>query len=203
LNDRQERVEPAQVAVEAVRAADVHAGTIAVPVSLGAAERLVGNDGVSPSLRWQTSRMKFSAILELGGKTATGIEVPAEVLAELGSSRRPAVWVTINGYRYRSTVGSMGGRAMLPVSAEVRAQAQVAAGDNVAVELELDDAPRTVEVPADFAAALAAHEPAQRAFDSLSYSNQRRHVLSVEGAKTAQTRERRIAKSIDELAGAS
>ena len=64
--------------------------------------------------------MRFRATLELGGKTATGISVPAEVVAALGSSKKPAVRVTINGYTYRSTVASVGGVFMLPVSAEVR-----------------------------------------------------------------------------------
>lgn len=145
--------------------------------------------------------MRFRASIDLHGKAATGIVVPSEVVESLGSGRKPAVTVTINGYSYRSTVASMGGRFLLPVSAEVRAGAGVAAGDVVDVDVELDTAPREVEVPADLAAALAASPAAARAFAALSYSNQRRHVLSVEGAKTAETRERRIAKAVAELAG--
>lgn len=143
--------------------------------------------------------MKFRSELELGGKTATGVPVPDDVVAELGS-KRPAVLVTINGYRYRSTVARMGGQFMLPVSAEVRAGSGVAAGDTVEVELELDTEPRSVEVPADLAAALAGAPAAQAAFDALSYSNQRRLVLAVEGAKAADTRARRIAKTVSDLA---
>jgi hypothetical protein len=142
--------------------------------------------------------MRFRTTLELGGKTATGIEVPAPVVAELGSKRAP-VRATINGYTYRSTVAVMGGRSMLPVSAEVRAGAGIAAGDEVEVDLEPDTAPRVVEVPADFAAALVGAPAAQEAFGKLSYSNQRRLVLSVEGAKTAETRARRIAKAVADL----
>ncbi len=140
--------------------------------------------------------MKFRATVEQGGKTATGIEVPAEVVAALGSSRKPPVRVTINDYTYRSTVATMGGRFMVGVSAEVRAAAGIAAGDVVDVEMELDTAPREVSVPADFAAALDRDPDARRFFDGLSYSNRLRFVLNVEGAKTDETRQRRIDKSV-------
>jgi len=143
----------------------------------------------------------FTAVLELARTTATGIEVPPEVVTELGGSRRPAVTVTFRGHSYRSTVASMGGRFLVPVSAEVRAAAGVAAGDVLDVTLELDDAPRSVEVPADLTEALAADPAARAAFAALSYSLQRRHVLAVEGAKAAATRERRVAKVLAELRG--
>ncbi|MFI5913030.1 YdeI/OmpD-associated family protein [Dactylosporangium sp. NPDC051541] len=143
--------------------------------------------------------MRFRAVLERNGKTATGLPVPDEVLGALGAGKKPKVAVTINGYTYRSSVGSMGGRSMLPVSAEVRAGAGIAAGDEVDVDVELDTAPRTVEVPADLAAALDAEPAARAAFDALSYSGRRAHVLSVEGAKTAATRERRVAKVLETL----
>jgi hypothetical protein len=140
--------------------------------------------------------MKFRATVEQSGKTATGIEVPAEVVAALGSSRKPPVRVTINDYTYRSTVATMGGRFMVGVSAEVRAAAGIAAGDVVDVEMELDTAPREVSVPADFAAALDRDPAARRFFDGLSYSNRLRFVLNIEGAKTEETRQRRIDKSV-------
>ncbi len=145
--------------------------------------------------------MKFRATLELNGKTATGVEVPPAVVEALGSTKRPPVRVTIGGHTYRSTVASMGGRFMLPVSAEVRSAAGVTAGDVVDVKVELDAEPREVEVPADLAAALDAHPAARKAFDALSYSRKRQHTLSVEGAKTAETRQRRIDKAISELTG--
>jgi hypothetical protein len=127
------------------------------------------------------------------------MQVPAEVVAALGAGKRPAVRVTINGYTYRSTVATMGGELLLPVSAEVRAGAGVAAGDEVGVEVELDTAPREVTVPPDFAAALDAEPAARQHFDSLSYSNKRYHVLAIEGAKAAETRQRRIAKAVEDL----
>lgn len=141
----------------------------------------------------------FRAIVELGGKTATGIEIPAGIVEELGAGKRPAIQIAINGYRYRTTIGSMGGRSMVPISAEHRANAGVAAGDEVAVEIALDTEPREVVVPPDLAEALGQDPTVRQIFDSLSYSNQSRHVLAVEGAKTPETRQRRIEKVIATL----
>ena len=143
--------------------------------------------------------MRFRTTIQQGGKTATGIQVPEEVVQALGSGKRPAVTVTINGYSYRSTVAVLGGRYMVGVSAENRAGAGVAGGDEVDVDIELDAAPREVRGPADFAAALDAEPEARRTFDGLSYSNKSWHVLQVEGAKTDETRQRRIARSVDVL----
>jgi hypothetical protein len=143
--------------------------------------------------------MKFRAILQQSGKTATGIEVPPEVVAGLGSGKRPAVRVTLESYTYRSTVAPYNGAFMLPVSAEVRQGAGVAAGDEVEVELELDHEPREVSLPPDFAKALDREAEARRFFDGLSYSNKRRIVLPIEEAKTDETRQRRIAKAVGML----
>lgn len=145
--------------------------------------------------------MKFRATIEQSGKTATGIKVPTDVLDRLGAGKRPAVHVTINGYTYRSTVGVMGGVAMLPLSAENREAAGVAAGDEVDVELVLDTEPREVAVPADLAAALDSNPDARRVFVGLSYSARRRHVLAVEGAKSPETHRRRIDGVITDLRG--
>ena len=143
--------------------------------------------------------MKFKAEVLSSGKTATGIRVPPEVVHALGASRKPAVRVRLNDYTYRSTVAVMGGEFMLPVSAEVRAVARVSAGDEVEVELELDTEPREVSVPPDFAAALESDAEARRFFESLNYSNKRRFVLSIEDAKTAETRQRRIQGAVAKL----
>ena len=143
--------------------------------------------------------MRFRTTVEQAGKTATGIEVPSTVVEGLGAGKRPPVRVTINGFTYRSTVATMDGRFMVGVSAENRAGAKVAGGDVVEVDIELDTAPRVVEVPKDFAAALKKDARAKATFESLSYSNQNSHVSSIEGAKTEETRQRRIAKSIAAL----
>jgi Bacteriocin-protection, YdeI or OmpD-Associated/Domain of unknown function (DUF1905) len=143
--------------------------------------------------------MRFHAVILQSGKTATGIRVPPEVVAGLGGSKRPAVSVTINGYTYRSTVATMSGEFMLPVSAEVRESTGVKAGVEVDVDLELDTAPRAVTLPPDFADALNGDAEAKRFFDGLSYSNQQRFVFSIEEAKTPETRQRRIAKAVSTL----
>lgn len=143
--------------------------------------------------------MRFRATIELNGKTATGIRVPPEIVAGLGSSKRPPVRVTINGHTYRSSVAPMGGEFMLGISAENRAAAGVVAGDEVEVEIALDTAPREVSVPPDFADVLDRDADARRFFDGLSYSNRLRHVLSIEGAKSAETRQRRIDKVVSML----
>ena len=143
--------------------------------------------------------MRFRTTIQQSGKTATGIQVPEQVVEALGAGKRPAVKVTLNGYTYRSTVAVLGGRYMVGVSAEHRAGAGVAGGDEVDVDIELDTAPREVRVPADLAAALDAEPAARRTFDGLSYSNKSWHVLQVEGAKTDETRRRRIDRSVDIL----
>jgi hypothetical protein len=143
--------------------------------------------------------MRFRTMILQSGRTATGIQVPEEVVQALGAGRRPAVKVTVNGYTYRSTVAVMGGAFMISLSAEHRAAAGVAGGEEVDVDIDLDTAPREVSVPADFAAALDAEPAARRTFDGLSYSNKSWHMLQVEGAKTDETRQRRIAKSVDIL----
>jgi hypothetical protein len=143
--------------------------------------------------------MRFTTTLELAGKTATGFRVPVEVVAVLGKGKRPPVLVTINGYTYRNTVAVYGDEYLIGVAAEHREAAGLRAGDTIDVDLELDTAPREVDVPADLAAALDAKAGARRAFDALSYSNQRRITLSVEDAKTPETRQRRIEKSVGEL----
>lgn len=143
--------------------------------------------------------MKFRATLLQSGKTATGIQVPPEVVEQLGSSKRPAVSVTLRGHTYRSTIAPMGGVYMLPVSAEIRRITGLAGGEAVDVEVTLDTAPREVSLPSDLAAALDAEPEAQRYFQSLSYTNKQRIVLPIEQAKTAETRQRRIAQSVQAL----
>jgi len=143
--------------------------------------------------------MRFRTTILQSGKTAAGIRIPDEIVEALGSGRRPPVRVTINGFTYRSTVAVMGGTYMVGVSAENRAGAGVGGGDEVDVDIELDTAPREVAVPADFAAALDAEPAARRTFDGLSNSNKSWHTYQITTAKTDETRQRRIAKSIDAL----
>jgi hypothetical protein len=140
----------------------------------------------------------FTVTLQLAGKTATGMEVPAKVVDSLGAGKRPPVKVTIGGYTYRNTIAVMGGRYMLGVSAEHREGAGVAAGDKVKVTLELDAEPRTVEVPADLAKALKAAKLTD-AFEKLAFTHRKEHVRAIEDAKKPETRARRVAKTIEML----
>ena len=143
--------------------------------------------------------MRFHSVVQLGGKTATGLPVPEEVVTSLGSSKRPPVRVTINGHTYRSTLASRGGQFMLPISAENRASAGVAAGDKVEVDIELDTEPREVTMPPDLTEALEREVETKRYFEGLSYSQRQRYVLPIEQAKTAETRQRRIDKALSML----
>ena len=143
--------------------------------------------------------MRFHATILTTGKTAAGIRVPDEVVEALGAGKRPAVKVAINGFTYRSSIATVNGQFMVGVSAENRAGAGVSGGDEVDVDIELDTEPREVNVPADLAAALDADPKARATFDGLSRSNRSWHVLSVEDAKTDETRQRRISKSIEAL----
>ena len=144
-------------------------------------------------------RATFRTTILGEGKTAAGIEVPASAVEALGAGKRPPVRVTLNGYSYRNTVAVMGGVYMIGVSNEHRAASGLAAGDEVDVELVLDTEPRTVELPPDFAAALDAEPAARATFDKLSNSNKGWHVSSIEGAKSEETRQRRIEKSVATL----
>lgn len=143
--------------------------------------------------------MRFRTTILQSEGTATGIEVPADVVESLGKGKRPPVTVTINGFTYRNTIAVYGGTYMVGISAENRAGAGVAGGDEIDVDIELDTAPREVTVPPDLAAALDAEPAARATFDGLSYSNKSWHVLQVTGAKTDETRQRRIAKSVETL----
>ena len=143
--------------------------------------------------------MRFRTTLLQTGKTATGMVVPVDVVEGLGAGKRPPVQVTINGLTYRSTIAVMGGVFMVGVNSENRAGAGVKGGDEVDVDIELDTKPRELAVPAELAAALAAEPDARRTFEGLSYSNRLWHSLQVTTARTDETRERRLAKSIEAL----
>ncbi len=127
----------------------------------------------------------------------TGIVVPVEVIEQLGAGKRPPVLVDVNGYEYRSTVAVMGGRHLISISAAVRQATGLAGGDGIRVTLTVADTPREVDVPGDLAAALAADGQAGAFFATLSNSLQRYHVDTVNGAKTAETRQRRIEKAVE------
>ncbi|MCC4247404.1 YdeI/OmpD-associated family protein [Microbacterium testaceum] len=129
----------------------------------------------------------------------TGIEVPPEVVEGLGGGKRAAVTVDVNGYVYSSSLAVMGGRHLIPFSADRRKATGLAGGDPITVELTLDTAERTVEVPADLAAALEA-AGVRAAFDALAPSARKAHAGSVAEAKAPETRARRIDRIVTALA---
>jgi hypothetical protein len=143
---------------------------------------------------------RFSTTIFQTGNN-TGIEVPADVVDALGGGKRAPVVVTVNGYEYRSTIASMGGRFLLPLSAAHRSESGIGGGDAVDVELILDAAPRVVEVPEDLRAALDRSAVAAAAWRKLAYSQQKAHVTAVLCAKTEETRTRRIVAVVAKLEG--
>ena len=141
--------------------------------------------------------MRFESTVELGGKTATGIPIPDEVIEALGSGKRPPVAITVNGHTYRTTAVRMGGRFLVPLSAENREAAGVVAGEDITVDLEADTAPREVTLPDDLAAAM--DDEARAAYDGLSYTHRKEWVRWVEEAKKPETRATRIEKTVTGL----
>jgi len=154
---------------------------------------------VIPKAETESPRaIKFRTTLLQGDKTATGIQVPHEVIESLGPSKRPLVRVTINGYTYRNAVAVIDGNFMVGVSAENRRAAGVRGGDEVDVTIERDLVPRTVEIPKDFKIAMSSIG-ALKAFEALSPSMRKEYVRQVEEAKTQETRDRRISKIVSKL----
>ncbi len=147
----------------------------------------------TPLMRFETT------LLQMGNNT--GIEVPPEVIEALGGGKRAAVVVDVDGYVFSSTIGAMGGRSLIPFSADKRRATGLSGGEAITVELTLDAAPRTVEVPDDLAAALA-EAGARSAFDALAPSARKAHVVNVESAKAADTRARRVAAIVSTLSNA-
>jgi hypothetical protein len=144
--------------------------------------------------------VKFSTTMFQMGYN-TGIEVPAEVVAALDAGKRPPVVVNVNGYEYRSTVAPMGGKYLLPFSADRREESGIQGGDAIDVKLTLDTAPRTVDIPDDLQSALNSSATAVAAWDKLSYTHRKEHVRPVLDAKKAETRTRRIAAVVAKLEG--
>jgi hypothetical protein len=141
--------------------------------------------------------VRFEAVLEQHGN-GTALVVPVDVPATFGRVRAPVV-VTINGHAWRSTLMRYGGRDLLGISRANREAAGIAAGETVAVELVSDDAPRTVDVPDDLAAALDAAPGARAAFEAAAFTHRREWVEWVEEAKRPDTRERRLRGVVEQV----
>lgn len=142
--------------------------------------------------------MKFrTRIVQTGNNT--GIEVSEQTLEKLGGGKKPLVIVTLNDYSYRSAVGKMGDNFMISLSAENRKKANVKGGDLIEIHLELDTEPRIVEIPADFQMALDKNKTAKVNFDKLSPSKKKAIVISINDAKTEETKIKRIDKALEQL----
>lgn len=144
--------------------------------------------------------MKFKAtILQFGNNT--GIEVSEKQLEELGGGQRPLVVVTLNNYSYRSAVGKMKGKYLISLSSEHRNNSGVKGGDILEVELKLDIEPRGVEIPKDLLSALNKNKKTMEAFQKLAPSKKKAMVNSILEAKSEETRQRRISKTVNVLEG--
>ena len=117
-----------------------------------------------------------------------------------GKVRAP-VRVTVNGHTFRSTIASMGGPPFIPLRKSNREAAGLEGGEAVEVTLALDTEKRVVTVPVDLVQALKASPPAWDRWQELSYSHQREHVEAIEQAKKAETRARRLKRSVQEIRG--
>ena len=142
------------------------------------------------------SKQVFKTTLLQTGKTTTGIVVPPEIVEALGGGKKPAVNVTVNGFAYRSSIAVMGGQYMIAFSSDEREASGMKGGDAITVTLELDTAPRVMEVPADLQCRARQGQGGEGVFATLSYSNQRRHIDPINAAKSQETRARRIEKSV-------
>ena len=128
------------------------------------------------------------------------VPIPKEVATKLGLKGFPKIQAVIAGTPYRGSLMPMGdGTYCLGVLKSIQEAAGVGHGDTITVELELDTAPRTVELPADLAKAIARDKKAAAAWEALSYTNKKEMAHSLEGAKRAETRERRLAQALQSL----
>jgi hypothetical protein len=150
------------------------------------------------SLNADTPELKFQTKVIPSGN-ATAVVVPKDLVDALGSGPRPPVSVSINGHTWRTRIALMRGQCLIGISAENRAASGIAEGDDVEVVLALDTAPRTVPEPEDLAEALNRNPEARSAFDLLPFGLKRKHVAAIEEAKSAEVRQRRIAKLVTEL----
>ncbi|MGH2556164.1 MAG: YdeI/OmpD-associated family protein [Actinomycetota bacterium] len=127
------------------------------------------------------------------------IEVPAGIVEALGAGKRPPVRATVNGYTFRTTVAVYGGKFYVGLRKDIRQGSQVQPGQRVEVGLEVDEDPREVELPSDFARALDADPRAKTAFEALSFTHRKEHVQAIVESKKDETRRRRIDNALQTL----
>lgn len=143
--------------------------------------------------------VRLTTTLAARGPAAAVVLDDAQVAAIGEGAKRFPVRATINGHSFRTTVTRMRGEFLLGLNREVRESAGAEAGDNVEVAIELDTAPREVDVPEALANALADDPAARATFDALSFTHRKEYARWVAEAKRAETRDRRVAKTLEEL----
>ena len=143
---------------------------------------------------------RFRALVERGEGSVCAISVSFDVEKTFGKRGRIPVRGTLNGAPFRGSLFPMGGRHVLVVNRKLREAAGVRGGETVPVTVERDTEPRVINPPADLARALKGNKEAQATWDKLSYTHRREHVRQIEEAKKAETRQRRIEKSVSLLA---
>lgn len=142
---------------------------------------------------------RFRSELQAARGGGSTFVVPPEVAAALGPAKRPPVRVTVGGHTFRTRIAVYGGESLIGVSKANRAAAGIDIGDGFEVEIALDTEPREIVVPEDLAAALAEDPAAGETFAGLSFSHRREYVLWIEEAKRPETRERRVADTVQRL----
>jgi len=143
--------------------------------------------------------LRITTTLQARGPAAA-VVLDDEQVAQIGEgAKRFPVEATVNGYTWRTTVMRMGGEFLLGLNKEVRAGAGAEAGDTVEVAIELDTAPREVEIPEALATALANAPEALAAFEALSFTDRKEHARAVAEAKKPETRDRRVAQTLEKL----
>ncbi len=142
--------------------------------------------------------ISFHGVLAEAGGGGALVELPSAAIAALGDAKR--VRGTLNGVGFASNTMPMGGgRLCLGVHKATRLAAGAAFGDEVAVTMRVDDAPRVVELPAELHEALAADPGARAVFDGLAFTHRREYATWVAEAKRPETRARRVAQTMERL----
>ncbi len=141
----------------------------------------------------------FTATIQNAGGGGAFVEIPFDVEKEFGS-KKPKVKAMIEGVPYRGTLVRMGSEChMLLILKEIREQIGKTFGDEIKVVVEADNEPRVVDLPAELKKAFKIEKEAKAIFEKLAYTHQREYVMWINEAKKEETRENRIAKTIEML----
>jgi hypothetical protein len=143
--------------------------------------------------------LQLTTTLERRGPAAAVVLDEDQVAAVGEGAKRFPVVATVNGYTWRTSVARMGGEFLLGLNRAVREAAGVEAGDTVEVTIELDEAPREVELPQALADALAGDADARAGYDRLSYTHRKEYARWIDEARREETRQRRVAQALERL----